>query len=1195
MRFRRVLLYSFVIVVALIAGLYVALTQTGLAQNLVLDSLYQLFEAPVQLDKAELDPIEGTVRLENLRMTPTGKDGVPRNVLQIPEAVVGVSMNPLGRPGEVQTVLIERPELDIYLGQKSPIDLESLFKDQGGPPAALPSTRIKDMTVRLHLPGEQNLTVRLGPIQLQALVDADDPQRLVLEGECPNPLGGMIRIRGSCDVAKQEFRLLAEAGEFLLRRDGMQAFGEGVARFVAERQLEGRVKPTLWLNYPDAQGDLAGGIRSTFSRLTVLPPEFEYLFTHLDGSASITSKNNGTIEVRVDRSGTDLELQGSLRISNIAGKDELELRATARNVQINQKLEHALRGLPPGYTVYEAFHPANGRGDLQMHLHTGIPPQKAENPVPNFQLDLELRGLDARFDGIPRAGRERIAFPYPLTDVHASLEIRDEFVTVNSFTGVGQQGGRFEGRGEFDMKRDELRLVVGGEAVPLIGAIRGSLDRAISGGSEIFDRFQPRGEADFTFRIEQRPDLDEPPWELEIRPQGASATWELFPHRLDNIVGAIHVAADHVLLDLRGHRGTDTDLETRAFIRFPDETAPGITEIRVVAKNAELTDELRKALHRLDPSFQEQWDLFSPRGRFDLDFLGWKVPGSDELTFDLRADLRDVRATFTAFPVPMRSIRGPVVMHGDGNKTRVEILGLTGRGLDARLLFRGAMEFRAGDPAAGPTSDLSVVAKGVHLRQELIDVLVDLDFITRQFWQMAEIEGSVDAIIRIRREATDPDWRQEFRFDLRQVTSRADLLPDTLTRMSGEVRIDEKHVIHLKNMTGYVGESLVTCSAGRIWQQDRDTYLYLDLSADSYPVDERLANLLDGEVKKAFLDRKARGRVSVVGLRMTLKVPSKPPPGAAGLGVSAVFDEAEFRAENLSMEIGIRVTDINGRVVLTGGYFDHAGSRVAGWLSGLSFVAVDQMFNDARGSFIATHQRFTIPAGSVHFHGGQLHSFVPPNESTPITDVAEPLIHFDLGPRRHLDVNLTLTEVNLERLLSGFQTNQNYRGLLNGQVRLSLDTTNPTTLAMQASFGVGHGYLGDVPVFRSIYSLLRPEKRPTFREGVIRIDAKDGVLRIPRLMVRGPLMRVEGKGKLRYDGYLKLEIEFPNLFPEASPLTLLPGIYWLLANSLVSYDVVGFVGNTRTGARFVPLEGDPKRVPLAPLPGRSVPLRPIFQ
>ena len=511
MAWRRVLIYATVFVLVLLVGTYIVLTRSGFARSLVLESLDDLIGGRLQLGSAEVDPIGGEVRLENVRLTPRKDPSASpenRDSLKLPEVIVGVSMNPLSAPGEVQRVILERPELDIDLAHPAEIDFEELFKltSAGGGPSTLPSISIRDMTVRVHMPGKSKLSLVLHPIQLELRPQKDDPNHFVVTGSCPNPLGTRIAIRGSGDLEKQHFRLLAEAAEFEIDASRVGNFGEDVAAFLEKHGLRGKVTPTLWLAYPSERGELDGGIRATFRDLEVVPPPVPYHFDKLHGHASVQARNGGTFEVSMQRDG-ELKVDGGLQISNLAGRNEIELRIEAEGLAVDDRLASALRQNDDARRIYDGLKPSGGSADFRLHVHEGLrTSHDADGRLPRFQLDVDVRDAQLEFIGIEGSEGRGTGFPYPLRKVHGRVEVRDEFISIRNVKGEGVAGGRVEVSGQVDSQRDELDLHIVARALPFQAEVRAALAEALAGAEEIYDEFAPSGTATVDTRVRKRHD-----------------------------------------------------------------------------------------------------------------------------------------------------------------------------------------------------------------------------------------------------------------------------------------------------------------------------------------------------------------------------------------------------------------------------------------------------------------------------------------------------------------------------------------------------------------------------------------------------------------------------------------------------------------------------------------------------------------
>lgn len=1243
MKSRRLLLWTGTFLVLLVAGTLIVCNRVGITRSIVIDALSDLIRGKFRVTDASLDPLEGTVRIHNFELS-EGDQGSDqgRRVLKAPEVVVGVSMNPLGNPMEVQTVVVESPVLDLYLGDQRPIDLAALLKLGSGDPidpeGEIPALELRSMTVRLHLPSVKERLLLLEGINLFVLPDENEKSRLVLEGRCKNPFGGTIRIQGTGDVENEEFRALVKSNEFELNAERLGAFGDDVAAFADQHEISGIVKPVLWLNYPDDDGNLEIGVRSEFKRLSVRPPAFTYKLEDLIGTASWKPDSGGQLKLLARREpSTEMEgVDAVIKLNHLESTVGLNIMAKVKGILVTSQLEDALAELPDVLRVYRAFAPQNGRADVDVFLHLPSPDEKpaaggapedkkggdgsraggggktgsngslpmagGEDP-PGVRVDMRLRGVDVNFVGLPPSadGDKLVCFPYPLTGAEGRIWIQDEFVKIEGVDARGSHGGSIHAEGELNLKEGEKRidLRVDGSGLPLEEPLRDALAQSVTGGGEIFDEFAPQGRANLQFTLRQEPGEPSSRLETLIYPQGASVSWRHFPYRIDKLYGTIRILEDDVSFKLSGGRDPLTTLTARGRFHVPDDPDAGSTEMHVHAKKVPLDTDLRRALATLNPNFGLQWDRFAVSGTTEVDFLAWQAPGLSRMSFDLRADLDDCLARYADFPIDLARISGPVIMHSNGFQTLAEIVGVTAVGGGGRLLMSGKMLFGspAGNNEDAVAVDLDIAGKGIRLdNQQLIDVLIEKDIMSRAVWDLSKASGTVDVVQRITRKASDETgvFEKELMLDLREVSSRAELLPDTLTSLSGRVRIDKQKQIILEDVTGRVGEADITCLAGKIWRANGDVFIELELSATDYPVDRRLANLLTGKIKEAYLSRNVHGQVSFDGFRILIKVPGQRPPGIDGLGLEASFGKTRFRAANLSFNAGVPITDLEGVATLTAGFFDPYRAAFDGTLSGISFLTLGQRFTDARGRFHATHEKFVLENEDleVGLHGGMLRG-IPAAER--ISGAGPPVLVYEFGPRGHLEANIDLSDVRLRSLLRDLVLSHRYYGLLGGKIRLVVDIVDPTTLSMQVNLGIRDANLGNVPVFRTLYGLVKPDKRPSFDSATLDIEGRDGILRVQRLLLKSPIIKIQGSGSISYDGYVNMTIDFPNFFPESRDWMIVPAVVRAITNATVKYDIYGYIGNTRTGPRVPLLQGKPRKQRMGPIPGRLAPLTPVFR
>ena len=1213
-RSRRILLYTGFFLALLLGTTWVVLTQTGLTRSYIREILREFVKGGFKIGDAELNPLDVRITITDVEITDNGRD-----FLKIPKAEIDISTNPFGRVGEVRTIRAENIELDLYLGEEQAFDLGNIFnlrrsEDPQATPR-LPAIEVTNMTIRLHFfdDKEKDLVLTLGPTQLSALPDSDEEGRHIIRGSCPNPFGGSIVVEGVAHAERNEFRLFVKADQFPIDADKVEPFSAAAAEFIRKHEITGLIAPTLWLTYPDEENRLLGGIVAKLDDFTIRPPTFTYKLDHMRGTAAFSLDDNGTLQIDAEYTGTDIEhLRGKIRLENIAGTDELKLEISVKKLLIDSKLRAAVANIPAAKRIFDAFDFDSGRADAEIYIHTGVRAKATpQDPIALVQLDIDLHRVGFQFHGFPPAdGNRRISFPYPLIARSGKIIVRDSYVKIQDLLAEHEAGGRIRASGELDFSgpsaaRHWVKLLIRGEELPLGAALRKAVATVIGQADllekkeTIWDQFQPEGSVDLLFRLEKASGEEEFRFDTEIDPRSISATWRKFPYRMTSVLGRIHIVSNVVSFDLQGRRdfGMALPVTIKLRGRFSLDGQPGgepkSGELHIEADNLPINEELHAALAvKFDKELVDrQWKAFSPQGMLNLELLAWKVPGEEDMNFDLSADLSEGKFAYDRFPAQIVGAKGRIVVHGDQRSSRLELLGIEGRLLGGNAFFHGRMDFikaRNGSET-DIDADLSIVARGIQVGEELEGILAETKLLESSVWDMAKPSGTIDVVQRIVKRQGELEYKKDLWIDIRDLRSEAAMLPAVLSKGSGEIHIDPDQILHIKNVEAYIGEARIQCDEGVIRSNDKHTIIELNLNASHYPIDERLARLLTGEIKTAYLARKAHGEVSFSNLGITMIVPKKKPDDGT-LGLDIRFKAgATLRAHNLSLDAGMRLSDIEGVLTLGTGHFNEAGAVFNANMSGIAFVAFGQQFKDARGHLRSTKEQFTI-ANDASFlvHGGKITG----RNSNP----KRPLFLYLLNEKRHMELHVRLADIKLESLMRDFAgTDRSFRGHCWGDVDLSVDAVDLASLAMTCDLGVGgeKAYLGTVPIFRSIYQLMDPKRRPAFNFANCKVKTEGRKFKIESFQAKSPILEVEGEGELSYDGYLKLTVKFPNLFPGAP---ILSEFLNLPLKLLVDYEVYGYIGDIRSSPRFLIQKGKlNERMPLEPNPGRASRIPPVFK
>ena len=104
-----------------------------------------------------------------------------------------------------------------------------------------------------------------------------------------------------------------------------------------------------------------------------------------------------------------------------------------------------------------------------------------------------------------------------------------------------------------------------------------------------------------------------------------------------------------------------------------------------------------------------------------------------------------------------------------------------------------------------------------------------------------------------------------------------------------------------------------------------------------------------------------------------------------------------------------------------------------------------------------------------------------------------------------------------------------------------------------------------------------------------REEVRDKVMELENINVTSPVMEVVGNGSVTLDGYLDIQLEFPDLFAKAADWLILPRVVSLFASQVVRFQVSGFLRAPKAEPRWL-FQGDAQRSRLRPIPAFVPPL-----
>lgn len=1184
MSWRRILLLSLVFVVLLFGATLALLQGSGAATPIVARELEHLLATRASVASTSIDVPNGSLSIRGLRVDDPTRPG--EALLTVESARVDVSTNPFADVLGVHAVVIEGVEID--LGPELP-RADSLLRPSTGSardgPTALPPIDLHRCRIRLTpRRGVRPVELRDVEATLTPVVDAPDCAELAGTARLAD-LDATLHLRGSLDFDSQSFRFFVSTRDVPFGGPALQRLREVLSIDLGDLDASARIRElTVVCTIPGAAAadrtpviEVAAefdGVRATAASLPAL-------IRQADVTLHASTRDQGTVTV-VFRQQTALgSLAVTARGTGPVDAPTFDLRASGKDVRIDEEVLAALRTFEVGRNVIDALRPTTGRADVELFLRD---PQRRGGVT---ELDLALHDVAMAYHGFGDPAT-RAAFPLPVEGARGRVRLRDDIVLiedVEASIAAHAGGGTVRMSGRVDTTQpvnEDTSLDIEAVGVEFSPHLRNALTALLRDEGHLYDRFAPTGRTAVAVHVRPRsigPDV----WAVEVRPTGATMQWAGFPYRLDDLTGTVVVRADGAGFDLSGRHG-EGSLAMRGRLPLDPESgqeAPGFEAI-VELGSLQIDDDLRTAVAVIAPEIDAPWQRADARGRLGGRVKVWRPRPEDPLHHDVRLDLDGVDLRLPADPWRAVDLRGQMFAQGHGSDTRIDF--------DA---LRGRLEHGAGEPAqlamlgsistgAETRSDLAFVIRALELDDQLGSTLERLGALGAGTWNMLRPSGAVDLVCRDER-STGAEPRLRLVVQLVDVDSESPILLRPAHAMTGELTIADGE-LRFSDVRGEMGGATVFASDGRVRSlpaPDGRAEISFRVEANGLPVDDGLANLFSGPLKKAVLDRKLSGRADVDSLALRFLIPpdgNERPFETTIAGQLRLYDVAMSLGQGAD---GIRVDGIGGVMALAESTVTERGGGLGGSLLGASFRVFGQPFEAVEAAFTADAEIIQLASLTSRFHGGTVRS----------ARATAPALHYVLpGPKAplgRLSADLQFERVDVYSFLArcGWQ-NPPYSGTSRGSFTLErLDGSNVVTAAGAGQLTIERADLGVVPLFTAIYAQLPAPDRPRFEGLDSRFRLADRTLTFETLNVRSNLLAVNGSGTLDLDGYVDVKMKLDNILGTSADPLVMPLIDEL-TKSILRFHLFGYLRDLHAEKRWI-TEQSPERLQVLPMPPQT--------
>lgn len=548
----------------------------------------------------------------------------------------------------------------------------------------------------------------------------------------------------------------------------------------------------------------------------------------------------------------------------------------------------------------ETFDP-HGVVDVDVHVSRSL---GVDEPIKLERALITLRGNDASFD----------RFPYRGTNLTGEIELTPDGVYVRGLS-ARHNGAtiRLDGWMAAPSKCSQAEFKIQGIDVPIDDDLFNALkkqDRTTARS------FSPRGTVNVDVDLTRQActgDQLRGIWKsvVDIHLTGnASASYDHFPYRLDNLHGLIVVGdANARVVNVRGTPSLSQTGQVRVDGRLGfARGGVDFVDLVVTGEGVNLDESVITALPE---AFRDKLRAFQASGLFDIETRVNFDPNVRNLIHESDVTLRGLSAMHESLPLPVTDITGPLTITAD----RVSTTGLTGKSGEAIISLNGSIN--PSDPKSH--AELFLSCHNVTLNDA---TLAHVPPTWRRRLGSWRVDSPIDLDLEVRT-TTDPETTAVVRGVARM--AQADLRNEAtdlrLQRVHGEVSFDGASLRGL-DITGRWGRAPFRASFELANRVDAPTFA-ASFEAKAIPLDESTRALLPPRAQAAWDKLKPEGHADLIIDKFTISPKPQDPNESETCSL-----QGRLLLRNVSLRAASTPKNISGEINLSGNLMDRLGGTV---------------------------------------------------------------------------------------------------------------------------------------------------------------------------------------------------------------------------------------------------------------------------
>ncbi len=640
---------------------------------------------------------------------------------------------------------------------------------------------------------------------------------------------------------------------------------------------------------------------------------------------------------------------------------------------------------------------------------------------------------------------------------------------------------------------------------------------------------------------------------LTVSAHGMRASFADFPYTVTDLYGRIMFQPERIEFGLRSENN-DQFIRVNGSVEGYEDTSA--LNVAIHAEQLPIDQKLYAAL---EPDIRTFIKSLNLSGTANANGYISRPAGKEEVDYTIRIHPKEVSGRFDEFPYPVKNLSGTVIVKP--NRIRLEQLtgipNLEKAPENASISLNGSLSLKedSDDELEESTSSSDTSKKAFHPAYHLEIQGTEIPFdptlksmlppVVRNVWNQLHPDGTGSVDWKLTRSEQQEDVQHDLHVTLKNCLLHPERFQNAIQNIQANIKFSGGD-ISLSEVSGNWNEGTLNIHQGRIHlDPSSESFGTFQISGVNLRVTPPLQELVfqDPDLVSAV---KNRGKVDF--------------RGQINWSRNQEDNDLEYQVvanvDGMQIERVLTFSEIRGKVTLKGDVVrqgDQAHNVLSGGIN-LDHLMVEQVpLRTFQANFLTDEGKVLINDFRGQLTGGSIKE----GSLTYLTD------------QKTFNGKLEARDLKLQELLSQLGMDEkNLSGHLSGSLQLSGKTSDRSSWSGSGKLELRNALLWKLPVFLSVFNNLSLSRQTPFTTGEVKYRIQNEQVQIRRMKFESDTARLLARGRVGFDGNLKLNLQTENTNSPTIPVV--GWFYNQITKNLVTLQATGTLQNPSVSVTPLP-------------------------